>query len=104
MSCLYYLKSENGKKIGPMTEAELSKYNVYGDTIIWREGLQGWVTIAELPEADALLRKLPPPDDKTSDGCGVWFAILVLAIPVAIFVPFVWIIVACAVIYLITKL
>ena len=104
MSYLYYLKSENGKKVGPMTVVELSKYNVYRDTLIWREGMKDWTTISELPEADSLLSKMPPPDVQKSDGCGVWIAILILAIPVAIFIPFLWIFVAIAVFYLITKL
>jgi len=104
MSYLYYLKSENGKKVGPMTVVELSKWNVYRDTLIWREGMKDWTTISELPEADSLLSKMPPPDVQKSDGVGVSIVMLILAILVAIFIPFLWMVVPFCFIYLVYNL
>ena len=104
MSYLYYLKNENGKRMGPFTVVELSKYNVHGDTWIWREGMKDWTTIYELPEADSLLSKMPPPDVQKSDGCGVSIFILIFGILGAIFIPVLWLLVACVVIYLISKI
>ena len=38
------------------------------------------------------------------DGCGVYIAIFIISIPIAIFVPFLWLVVGCAFLYLVMDL
>jgi hypothetical protein len=88
----YYLRSDNGQRIGPLKESDLPKYHISKSTLIWREGFKDWITISELPESKRILSKLPPPIE-SSWGCGTELLIWILAIPIAFFIPFLWIIV-----------
>ncbi|MDI1316853.1 GYF domain-containing protein [Flavobacterium sp.] len=102
---VYYLKGENGRKIGPLKVTDLAKYNVSRYTYIWREGFKDYVLLSELPEADVLLSKIPPSDNiKTDSGCGLEVAGLILGIAASFVVPFFWFFVVCLVIYIIGKL
>ena len=97
---LYYLQNQNGKKIGPLSEEELKDYDISETTFIWREGYKDWVMVSDLPESDDLLSKIPPPDKPKKFGCGFYIACIIISIPISMFVPFLWIVVAFAVMYI----
>ena len=85
----YYIYDENGKRIGPIQGSDLKNYDITSDTLIWREGLNDWVTLSELPELKSLKSKVPPPlEDKSKTGCGGEIALMILCIIGAIYIPF----------------
>lgn len=59
----------DGKQDGPMTRAELVRRGrramVHGDTLVWREGMRGWMRLDEVPELSGVL---PPPESITETG------------------------------------
>jgi len=62
MSTWHYMK--NGVQTGPVTTEELTALLASGaiasDTMVWRQGLAGWVAAATLPEFSALARPTAP--------------------------------------------
>ena len=62
MSTWHYMK--NGVQTGPVTTEELTALLASGavasDTMVWRQGLGGWVAAATLPEFAALARPAAP--------------------------------------------
>lgn len=55
----YYIHVNKTQK-GPLTEDELKKENISGDTYIWYHGLEDWKKARELPELNELLHPSPP--------------------------------------------
>lgn len=62
---LYYFVIDGKTQIGPCDETEVSRYIELGkltpDTLMWRRGLNGWVTAKNLPEINKLFMLYPPP-------------------------------------------
>lgn len=62
-----YWLINNGEPAGPYTEKQLRELAPDSSTPVWREGLNDWVTLAELPEYDDIFvvvieeSQLPPP-------------------------------------------
>lgn len=56
----------DGQRLGPVPHAELERLvqsgTVKGDTLLWRQGLDQWKTLAEVRERDpAMFAEVPPP-------------------------------------------
>lgn len=78
----------------------LAKYNVSKATYIWREVLQDWKLLSELPEVNKLSRVIPSADVVNNNlECGLQIEVLILSIALSIVVPFFWLIVAFLLIY-----
>lgn len=54
----YYMVIDNRTQVGPYEEKELAEYVKAGslkpDTLVWRQGLAGWVFAKSLPEINRL--------------------------------------------------
>lgn len=59
----------DGKQDGPMTRAEIARRArrgmIHADTLVWREGMRGWVRLDEVPDLTGVL---PPPESITETG------------------------------------
>lgn len=59
----------DGKQDGPMTRAEIARRArrgmIHGDTLVWREGMRGWIRLDEVPDLTGVL---PPPESITETG------------------------------------
>jgi uncharacterized RDD family membrane protein YckC len=56
----------DGQRLGPVPHAELERLvdagTIMGDTLLWRQGMDQWKTLAEVQERDpAMFAKAPPP-------------------------------------------
>ena len=64
MAQYYYIDGQNQK--GPFTIEALSNENINGETLAWKEGMDDWIKIKDIPELEPVLRKIPPPAPKPS--------------------------------------
>lgn len=51
---VYYMSDGRGGTLGPYTMEQLRYMGVTRDTMIWREGLDGWYKAQQLPDLDPL--------------------------------------------------
>lgn len=55
----------NGQQVGPVTTADMSARIASGefkpDTLVWRQGMAGWVAASTVPEISGLFGATPPP-------------------------------------------
>lgn len=56
-----YFYEKNGNKVGPVPVDEMLQLKLCESTLVWKEGLSGWVAAKELPELSNSLLKEPPP-------------------------------------------
>ncbi len=59
MKMYYYAVGQN--QFGPVALEELPAKGIDLDTLIWHEGLEGWLPARNLPEVAALLAPVQPP-------------------------------------------
>ena len=64
MEQYYYMDGQNRK--GPFAIEALSNENINGETLAWKEGMDDWIKIKDIPELEPVLRKIPPPAPKPS--------------------------------------
>ena len=57
----YYFIVINNQQLGPFTLDQLKGQPITTETKIWYQGLDGWKTLAELPELSQQLSHLLPP-------------------------------------------
>ena len=50
----------NGSQVGPISESQLMAYNPTPDTMVWREGMSGWLPISAVPELAHRLQQPQP--------------------------------------------
>lgn len=56
----WFILIEGGKQEGPFTELELRKHPfVTPDTLVWKEGFDGWVAIRYVPELKEIFKDDP---------------------------------------------
>ena len=61
---LYYFVVNGNAQVGPCEESELADYVKIGslrqDSLMWRQGLSGWVFARDLPEINKLFMLIKP--------------------------------------------
>lgn len=53
----------NREKEGPLTEEQIAMRNLPADTLCWREGLDSWIPVSEVPELAHLFAEKPEEAD-----------------------------------------
>lgn len=56
-----YFLAIDGKPIGPLPKGRLLQAGMKKDTLVWRDGLSGWVVAKDLTEVKDLFPVVPPP-------------------------------------------
>jgi len=56
----FYYINEHDQRVGPIELEELLKQQIYGDTLVWKEGLTDWVKLNQLENIINITGKLPP--------------------------------------------
>lgn len=56
---MYYIIFD-GHQEGPFTREEIRSMGIASDTYVWREGLQDWILVRDLPEYDEIFVQTPP--------------------------------------------
>lgn len=56
----YYMINGNGRQIGPFEADELLSHGLTRNTMVWRQGLSGWLPASQVPELQSFLSNVPP--------------------------------------------
>jgi membrane protease subunit (stomatin/prohibitin family) len=51
----------NGQQLGPFALNQLTQQGLTAQTQVWKAGMAGWQSVAEIPELSSLLASAPPP-------------------------------------------